>query len=172
MGKFKIEVGEMAPTFKLESYNAGTIDLQQELGKSKIVLIFSRYFGCPICQLDLKLLLENTEKIASKGARLLYITQSGPETAKEIISAKKIVFPVIPSTKEGLYADYDLGKMTLSTMAAVPFKLKAANDAGIKHGPKEGSESQCPGQFVLDLTGKIIHVKKGWIDIESFLAVL
>lgn len=172
MGKLKIEIGEIAPVFKLDSYNAGIIDLQQELGKSKIVLIFSRYFGCPICQLDLKILLENYEKIINKGARLLYITQSGPEIAKQKISEHKISFPVIPSTKDELYATYNLGKMTLSTAAAVPFKLKAAKDAGFKHGAYEGSETQCPAQFILDSAGKFIHIKKGWLDIEALLAEL
>ncbi|GAH08866.1 unnamed protein product [marine sediment metagenome] len=48
----KIKVGDKAPPFKLESYNAGTIDLGELIGKQKIVLIFSRYFGCPICQIE------------------------------------------------------------------------------------------------------------------------
>ena len=47
MAKNKLKVGDKAPIFKLNSYNAGTIDLGKLKGQ-KIVLIFSRYFGCPI----------------------------------------------------------------------------------------------------------------------------
>jgi peroxiredoxin len=45
MGKNELKVGDKAPLFKLNSYNAGLIDLETLIGTQKIVLIFSRYFG-------------------------------------------------------------------------------------------------------------------------------
>jgi len=172
MPKNKVTVGDPAPTFKLESYNAGTIDLSALMGKQKIVIIFSRYFGCPICQLDLSEVLQIAPKISEKGAKLLYITQSGKEIALKIIQEKNIAFPVIPSTKDELYATYGLGKFTLSAMAALPGKLSAAKKAGFTHGEYEGSETQCPGQFVIDEKGNIIHTEKGWLNIETLLQSL
>ncbi len=172
MAKKEVSEGDKTPLFKLESYNAGTIDLSQLIGKQKIVLIFSRYFGCPICQLDLRDLLGRVTEIEAKGAKLLYITQSGPEKAKTFIEEKHITFPVIMSSKEELYAVYGLGLMTMGAMAKVPGKLKAAKKAGIEHGEFEGWEKQCPGQFVIDQDGKIIHAKKGWLDIDAILSVL
>ena len=71
MGVDEIKVGDKAPLFKLDSYNAGTIDLAEEIGKQKIVIIFSRYFGCPICHLDLNGLLARLFEILHKGAKLL-----------------------------------------------------------------------------------------------------
>ncbi|MBY8987685.1 MAG: redoxin domain-containing protein, partial [Candidatus Lokiarchaeota archaeon] len=69
MVKNNIKVGDKAPLFKLESYNAGTIDLGELIGgQQKIVLIFSRYFGCTICQLDFQTLLEGVPEIKEKGA--------------------------------------------------------------------------------------------------------
>ena len=42
MGKKNIKKGDKAPIFKIKSYNAGTIDLEQLLSENKkIVLIFS-----------------------------------------------------------------------------------------------------------------------------------
>jgi peroxiredoxin len=58
-----LKIGDDAPLFKLESYNAGVIDLGELIGSQKIVIIFSRYFGCPICQLDLKEILINVNAI-------------------------------------------------------------------------------------------------------------
>ena len=167
-----LKIGDPAPRFKLESYNAGLIDLDQALGQSKIVLIFSRYFGCPICQLDLKTLLEKVNKITSKVSQLLYVTQSGPDKAKQFIAEKGMNFPVIPSTTEGLYAQYGLGKFGLSDLIKIPSRLNAAKAAGFIHGDYEGTETQNPGQFVIDSEGKIIHAKKGWLDIEEILNVL
>ncbi len=172
MVKNIIKVGDKAPLFKIDSYNKGTIDLAVFIGQQKIVLIFSRYFGCPICQLDLKELLQRVPEIEEKQGKILYITQSGPDTAKELIEEEDISFPVIPSTKDELYAQYGLGKFTVGALAKIPGKLRAAKKAGITHGGHEGSETQCPGQFIIDSEGTVIQAKKGWLDIDAILEVL
>lgn len=172
MSKDKIKIGEKAPLFKLDSYNAGTIDLAELIGKKKIVIIFSRYFGCPICQLDLNILLENVSKIKQKGAELLYITQSGEKVAKEFIEKYNIDFPVIPSSKDELYSEYGLGLMTAGAFTKVRGKLKEATKMGIQHGEYEGWEKQGPGQFVIDEEGNIIHAEKGWLYLPGIFEVL
>lgn len=171
MEKIEINEGDSAPLFKLESYNAGMIDLA-ELRKDKIVLIFSRYFGCPICQSDLKALLEHKSEIEAKGVKILYITQSGEKVAKEYIEKEMIDFPVIPSSKDELYADYGLGLMTSEAVKQIPLKLKDVRKYGFEHGEYEGWEKQGPGQFVIDEDGKVIHAQTGWLDVDSLLAVL
>ena len=173
----KISVGEKAPLFKADSYNAGPIDLAELIGKQKIVLIFSRYFGCPICQVDLKELIENLPEIEGKGAKVVYITQSSKEKADEFINKYEISFPVIPSPQESkkvftLYKLYDLGMMSVGAVKNVPGKLKQAKNAGIEHGDYEGWEKQCPGQFVIGEDGKIIQAIRNWLDIVSLIEVL
>lgn len=172
MGKIKIKIGDKAPLFKKESFNAGEIDLENILGTQNIVLIFSRYFGCPICQLDLNILLESVQKIYDKDAKLLYITQSGEKVASEYINKYNIDFPVISSTKEDLYAKYGLGMMSAGTFTKVRGKLKEAKSQGIEHGEYEGWEKQEPGQFVIDKSGMIIHAEKGWLFLPGILEVL
>ena len=172
MGENKINIGDKAPLFKLDSYNAGLIDLAELLGIQKIVIIFSRYFGCPICQLDLKELLERYFEIESKGAKILYITQSGEKVANELLKKENIKFPVIPSSKDELYAEYGLGMMDSEAIKQVKVKFKESIKAGIKHGEYEGWEQQGPGQFIIDQEGAIIHAKKGWLDIDSLIADL
>ena len=39
MSKNKIKEGDKAPSFKIDSYNAGTIELGDIIGNEKIVLI-------------------------------------------------------------------------------------------------------------------------------------
>lgn len=171
MEKKDITEGVEAPIFTLDSYNAGSINLT-ELKGQKIVLIFSRYFGCPICQSDLKNLMERKSEIEEKGVKILYITQSGEKIAKEYIEQKNIDFPVIPSSKDELYADYGLGLMTSEAVKQIPLKLKDVKKYGFEHGEYEGWEKQGPGQFVIDEQGKIIHASKGWLNIDRLLSVL
>jgi peroxiredoxin Q/BCP len=165
----KIKEGDKAPLFELDSYNAGKIDLKDFIGKQKIVLIFSRYFGCNICQLDLNILLAAAPDIEKKGAKVLYITQSGEKIAKEFIEKKNISFPVIYSTKDELYANYGLGMMTKEAASQIREKLKEATKEGIQHGEFEGWEKQGPGQFVINEDGIIVHKKEGWLDIPSIM---
>jgi peroxiredoxin len=172
MGKIDLKEGDKAPIFKLESFNAGTINLAELIGEQKIVLIFSRYFGCPLCQLDLKTLLTRKEEIEQKKGRILYITQSGESVANKYIEQENIDFPVIPSSKDELYREYGLGLMTTEAFTKVPSKLKEAMKLGIEHGEYEGWEKQGPGAFVIDKNGKIVHAQKGWLDIDSILKVL
>ncbi|MBY9020325.1 MAG: redoxin domain-containing protein [Candidatus Lokiarchaeota archaeon] len=172
MGKNKIKVGEKAPQFKIESYNAGLVDLSELIGKQKIVLIFSRYFGCNICQLDFNILLEAVPKIKEKGAKLLYITQSGEKVANEFIEKYNVDFPIIPSSKDDLYEDYGLGLMTLGAITQLKSKMKEATNLGIEHGEYEGWEKQSAGQFVIDEQGNILHERKGWLLLPEIFAVL
>jgi peroxiredoxin len=171
MGNNDLKEQDEAPVFSLESYNAGKIDLT-ELKGQKIVLIFSRYFGCNICQLDLKTLLNRKDEIQEKGVKILYITQSGEKVAKEFIEKEQIDFPVIPSSKEELYLEYGLGMMTADAVKEVRGKMKESMKLGIEHGEYEGWEKQGPGQFVINEDGRLIHIKKGWLDIDTLLAAL
>jgi len=172
MVKIKLKVGDKAPLFKLDSYNAGTIDLGELIGKQKIVLIFSRYFGCPICQLDLNILMESVPEINNKGAKLLYVTQSGEKVAQEFIAKYKIEFPVIPSSKKELYAEFGLGLMNEEAVKKVKSKFKEATERGFVHGDYEGWENQGPGQFVIGEDGNILHERKGWLLLPEIFAVL
>ncbi|MFX0080882.1 MAG: redoxin domain-containing protein [Candidatus Hodarchaeota archaeon] len=172
MDKKEINEGDKAPLFKLDSYNAGEIDLANIIGDKKIVLIFSRYFGCPICQVDLHDLMNRKTEIEEKDALILYITQSGEKIAKEYIENNKIDFPVIPSSKDELYDKFGLGLMTAEAVKQIPLKLKEVKKYGFEHGEYEGWEKQGPGQFVIDENGIIIHALKGWLDIDSLLSVL
>ncbi len=172
MGKIKLKVGDKAPLFKLESFNAGTIDLADLIGQKKIVIIFSRYFGCPVCLVDLTHLLKRKEEIEKTGVKILYITQSGEEIAKKFIEEKAMSFPVIPSSKDELYAEYGLGLMTAGAIGKLRKKLKEAKELGIEHGEYEGWEKQSAGQFVIGTDGTLIQAEKGWLDIDKLLEVL
>ena len=172
MEKKDLSKGDEAPLFNLDSYNAGKINLGRLIGDQKLVLIFSRYFGCPICQVDFKELMTRRSEIEEKGAKIIYITQSSEEKAEEFIEKENINFPVIPSSKDELYTDYGLGLMTPETVKQIPLKLKDVRKFGFEHGEYEGWEKQGPGQFVIDEQGKIIHALKGWLDIDKILSVL
>jgi peroxiredoxin len=116
--------------------------------------------------------MKRKAEIEEKGVKILYITQSGEKIANEFIRKENIDFPVIPSSKDELYADYGLNLMTSNSFTKIKEKLNEAKELGIEHGEYEGWEKQGPGQFVINEEGTIIHALKGWLDVDSILSVL
>ena len=114
-------------------------------------------------------MLKRVDEIRDKGAKIIYITQSGEEVAKDYIKAQNIDFPIVESSKDELYEEYGLGMMNPKAVVQLKGKLKEAKEFGFEHGEYEGWEKQGPGQFIIDEEGKIVHAKKGWLDIDAIL---
>jgi peroxiredoxin len=47
----RVKPGDVAPDFAGDSVNMGSVTLNEFRGH-KTLLIFSRYFGCPVCHLE------------------------------------------------------------------------------------------------------------------------
>jgi len=47
----RVKPSDTTPDFTIDSVNMGKVILS-DLKGHKILLIFSRYFGCPVCQLE------------------------------------------------------------------------------------------------------------------------
>nr|MDO8084167.1 redoxin domain-containing protein [Candidatus Sigynarchaeum springense] len=171
MGK-ALHVGEFAPDLKGTPANQpGEFDLKEALADKPVVIVFSRYFGCPVCQSDFDKLLNMKAKITSK-ARLVYITQSSPENAKKFLAGKDGVdFPVIcdPAQPYPLYNAYNIGNINLLTIA----KMGGALIGGkYKHGDYEGNEKQSPADFVVGKDGKLLHVNYSLLNVGKLLEVI
>ena len=168
----RVDVGDSAPDFSVDSVNMGPISLSDYTGR-RVVLIFGRYFGCPVCQLDFDELLEDAEEIM-KHADIIYFTQSSPESTLSYIKIFVLGFPVVSVPKETgyeIYKLYGVGNMGLSTTVEVLRKAGAARKAGKVHGDYEGRETQCPADFIVE-DGKIVWAHKGVLNARRLLDFL
>ena len=170
----KLSVGDQAPGFELESIDGERVSLNGFRGRV-LVIIFGRYFGCPVCQLDFDDLCTNIYKIREK-AELIYFTQSSLDSASDYCSSSKPGFPVIPVPKTGgrykVYDDYGVGNMGLGTTVGILKRVGEAKKAGKVHGAYEGRETQSPAYFIVDETGKIIWAHRGLFDVDKLLVFL
>ena len=167
----KVGVGDSAPGFSLDSVNKGKIELSSYSGAS-LVLIFGRYFGCPVCQDDFDALIELSGKTEGP---IIYFTQSLEGSARKYIEGHEVNFPVIPVPKSGgykVYKDYGVGMMGISTMLGILKRAGEAKKKGKVHGDYEGRETQSPADFVIDGDGKITRVNRGLFDAEALLGFL
>ena len=160
--------GDPAPPLKGTSVTDGAeVDLQAMTEKNTIV-IFSRYFGCPVCQAEFDKLCAQKDKILEK-ASIIYVTQSSETSAKAFLEKKGGVdFPVICDTSpHSLYKAWQIGNVTINMLGKMAKEAK-----GYKHGPKEGNEKQSPADFIVDTKGKIILANYGLLDVDGILEMV
>jgi peroxiredoxin len=164
----KLRQGDAAPDFTAESVNMGTVNLRDYHG-ARVLIIFSRYFGCPVCQFEFDELLQY--KKAHPELRLIYVNQSLPASARAYIEGRGVDFPVVTAEKKGdaypLYALYGVGGFGPRSAIEVFLKGRMARAAGKSHGPYEGIETQCPAQFHIDAEGKISSAHYGLFDLNK-----
>jgi len=170
----RLGVGDQAPGFELESIDGEKISLSTFSGR-KLVILFGRYFGCPVCQLDFDELCSNIDRIKEK-AELIFFTQSSQDSARSYCSSMELGFTVIPVPKVGdgykVYNDYNVGNMGLGTTVEILRRAGEAKKLGKLHGDYEGKEMQSPADFVVDEAGKVIWAHRGLLDIEKLLGFL
>ena len=167
----KVGVGDSAPGFSMDSVNKGRIELSSFSGAS-LVLVFGRYFGCPVCQDDFDALIELSGKT---DVPIIYFTQSLEGSARKYLEGHEVDFSVIPVPKSGgykIYKDYGVGMMGIGTMLGILKRAGEAKKKGKVHGDYEGRETQSPADFVLDGDGKITRANRGLFDADALLEFL
>jgi peroxiredoxin len=172
--EMKVRVGDEAPLFTEESVNMGKVSLE-DLRGSRVLLVFGRYFGCPVCMLDFDELLSMFED-GLPDIKVVYLTQSSPESARRYIEGLDVGFPVIPAVeKDGeypVYSDYGVGRIAISQLPGLLKRSREARKAGKAHGPHEGRETQSPADFVIDEEGKVVRAHIGFLEPEKILTFL
>jgi peroxiredoxin Q/BCP len=169
----RVKPGDDAPDFTVDSVNMGRVTLSDYRGY-KTLLIFSRYFGCPNCQLEFDELREFLKSHTS--LEVLYVNQSLPETARKFIEGKDIDFPVIAQPKVNgkyeLYELYGISNLNPLSLIEIFFKGRRARRLGKRHGPYEGVETQSPAQFLIDEDVRIVLAEYGLFNPEKLKSAL
>lgn len=121
-------------------------------GKSTL-LLFLRYYGCTICQLDMQRLKQAYEKIEAAGGRVLVVLQSDPAVIREQIGRDFYPFDIVCDPEQALFRRYHVcPALSMERMADLRAleKIGQARAAGLVHGKYEGNELQLPAVFLLD----------------------
>lgn len=116
-------------------------------------LLFLRYYGCTICQLDLQHLKRDYGKITAAGAKAMVVLQSDPAVIREQIGPEEFPFEIICDPDQKLYNRYNvvpaLSKEKMADLNVLK-KMEAARAAGLTHGAYEGNELQLPAVFLVE----------------------
>lgn len=132
----KIKTGEMMLDFSFDTSNGQEMKLSDVYGKKKhTLLLFLRYYGCTLCQLDLREYREAYDEFRKKDTEVVIVLQSTPDVINE--SKADIPYIIACDPEQTLYRRFEIkpakNMMGLMSLEVVP-KMKRAEAAGITHG--------------------------------------
>ena len=167
----KLNVGDKAPNFKFETPWERGSGFYKAAGENPAVLVFLRYHGCPVCQMEMAKLKRDIDLIKKKGARVFVILQSSPATVAAITNEKVWPFTIVCDPQGDVFQLYDVkpgGVIKYLHPAGLIAAIKATLQ-GFKHGKFEGKETQLPAAFVVaaDKVIKYAHYGKNISDVPS-----
>ncbi len=127
-------------------------------------MVFLRYFGCTLCQYDMRQFAAEYDKITAAGGQILVVLQSGPAKLAKELTPEDFPFEITCDPERKLYREFEIApaksKMEMAGAKTLK-KLAKVTLSGLKHGDYEGDELQLPAVFVVapDLT--VVHARYG-----------
>ncbi|MBQ4490671.1 MAG: AhpC/TSA family protein [Pyramidobacter sp.] len=118
----------------------------------RTAIVFLRYYGCRMCQLDMLDYAEQYEAIRAAGGQLLVVLQSDPAKLAAQIPAGSVPYQIVCDPEQKLYREFDIrpasSKETMKDESSAA-KFARIEARGLVHGDYEGEELQLPAAFVV-----------------------
>lgn len=168
----RVREGDALPDFNYHTAYKSDINYLEKVKGRKNFLVFLRYFGCTVCQLDILEFADRYFELKDKGIEFTLVLQSDRYLLKNQLDKNPLPFEIISDPNGDLYDKFNIrpaysqGEM-LSQEAFK--KIIRAQGKGLEHGKYEGNEQQLPAVFLIDEEGKVeySHYGKDIADIPS-----
>lgn len=162
----KLSVGERMPDFTYDTPFARNLSLSETVNQvtGKTAIVFLRYYGCTLCQLDLRSYAEAYDRIIESGGQFLVVLQSSAESLAAQMQQEELPYPIICDPEKKLYTmlSIDSASSALKMMSpSAVFKGIKAVAKGFKHGAYEGDELQLPAVFVMTQDLRLVYTHYG-----------
>jgi peroxiredoxin len=147
----KLAIGDKAPDFRFKTAWDDEVNFYDAVGNNPAVLIFLRYYGCPVCQMEMAKIKQGIDLVRKKGGRVFVTLQSAPETIASLIKKDDFPFTIICDPQGKVFQLYGVEAGGIIKYLH-PVGLIAAIKAtfrGFLHGKFEGKETQLPAAFAM-----------------------
>ena len=162
----KLEMGQKLPEFTYDTpFERGlSMSRTAEAVQGKTALVFLRYYGCTLCQLDLRDYAKSIEQVKAAGGQLLVVLQSDPDALADQLKEHPLPYPIVCDPEQKLYKQFEIRPAASKLGMADPktvAKIMRARKEGLQHGAYEGEELQLPACFVVDREMNLTYVHDG-----------
>ncbi len=167
----KLNIGDKAPDFRFRAPWDGETNFYDAVGNNPAVLIFLRYYGCPVCQMEMAKIKQEIDLVRKKGCRVFVALQSAPETLTSLTKREDWPFTIICDPKGEIFQLYgvEAGGFIRYLHPTGFFAAIKAVLQGFQHGKFEGKETQLPAAFSMTADKMLKYTHYGEIisDIPS-----
>jgi peroxiredoxin len=147
----QLKAGDKAADFIYDSPWENRQEYYKASGKKTTVLVFLRYLGCPVCQMEMANLKREIERFDEKDAKVFLFLQSTQDMLTKSAREEDWPFTIVCDPKEEIFQLYRVAPGGFLKYLH-PAGLLAATKAtfkGFRHGKFEGRETQLPAVFVV-----------------------
>jgi Peroxiredoxin len=172
----KLAMGDKAPDFRFQTPWDDEVNFCDAVGNNPAVLIFLRYYGCPVCRMEMAKIKQEIDLVRQKGVRVFVTLQSAPETLASLASREYWPFTIISDPQGKVFQLYGVesgGIIKYLHPAGLLAAIKAVRQ-GFRHGKFEGKETQLPAAFAINAEKviKYVHYGKNISDIPPLAKML
>jgi peroxiredoxin len=167
----KLTIGDKAPDFRFKTPWDDEVTFYTAVGNHSAVLIFLRYYGCPVCQMEMAKIKQEIDWVRQKGGCVFVVLQSAPETIASLIKKDDFPFTIMCDPQGKIFQRYgvEAGGIIRYLHPAGLIAAIQAIGRGFRHGKFEGKETQLPASFVMtaDKVINYAHYGENIGDIPS-----
>jgi peroxiredoxin len=143
-----------APEFTGKDQTGATINLNEQLKKGSVVVVFYRGQWCPYCNKQLKKLEDSLPLIKAKGATLIAVTPEKPENISKTIAKTKASYPILFDDGLKIMKSYDVAyavdNITINSYKKYGIDFTEVNGAN-------GAYLPVPAIYVVNKEGMIVY---------------
>ncbi|MTI32189.1 peroxiredoxin-like family protein [Xanthovirga aplysinae] len=150
-----LKEGNKAPLFEGINQKGQKINLQEQLKKGPVVLMFYRGAWCPYCNKQLSQLQDSLQFITERGARVIAVSPELPEKIDETIKKTDATFHIIHDKKLAIMDAYDVSFEVENQM--VKKYMNWGIDIEASNGDN-GANLPVPATYIIDQNGNISYV--------------
>ena len=150
-----IKIGEDVPKIEgIDQFNR-TIDSDQILKESNILLLFYRGNWCPYCKKHLARLQENLEELSKNGVYVIVVTPEKTEKVQETTLNLNITFSIIHDVSNKIMIDY---KVAFEVNAQnVPSYLSFTQKKIKEYNELQNNTLPVPATYLIGKENKVIY---------------
>lgn len=161
----KLSIGGQMPEFIFDTPFEKNLSFHEVAKGKKTALIFLRYYGCTLCQLDMAQYAADYGQVEAAGAQLLIVLQSAPQgIADQLEGPHALPYRIVCDPQKKIYKMFAVSPAHSKEEMAGPntlAKLEKAKAIGYQHGAYEGDELQLPAAFVIDENNVVRYAHYG-----------
>jgi peroxiredoxin len=171
----KMAIGDKAPGFKFQTPWDNEANFYDAVGNHPAVLFFLRYYGCPVCRMEMAVIKQEIDLVRQKRGRVFVVLQSAPETIASLSTREDWPFTIICDPLGKVFKRYgaEVGGLIRYLHPTGLFAAIKAIGRGFRHGKFEGRETQLPAAFAMTAEKVVTyaHYGKNIGDIPSLMVM-